>query len=229
MSAERPENTRLLGLVTIGQAPRDDVLPQILPFLPPDLPIRQAGALDDLTPEQIARLAPRPGEYILHTRLRDGTSVTVARERLLPLLQAQLDRLAAEGANPIILLCTGEFPTLTCPVVLIEPDRLVLGVVSGLRPQRLGVLLPLPNQIDEVREKWAAVGSELTFAAASPYADLSAVAAAAEELGRYPPDLIVMDCIGYTPAHKRLVVEATGRPVILSSAIVGRIAGELLS
>ena len=41
-------------------------------------------------------------------------------------------------------------------------------------------------------------------------------------------DLVVMDCIGYTGAHKRTVSQATGRPVMLSSSVVARVVGELL-
>jgi hypothetical protein len=46
-----------LGLVTIGQSPRDDVMAQMMPFLPDNMYIRQVGALDGLTGEQIAKLA----------------------------------------------------------------------------------------------------------------------------------------------------------------------------
>ena len=41
----------VLGVATIGQSPRSDVLPQMLPYLPRDLDIRQAGALDGLSNE----------------------------------------------------------------------------------------------------------------------------------------------------------------------------------
>jgi hypothetical protein len=37
-----------------------------------------------------------------------------------------------------------------------------------------------------------------------------------------------MDCMGYTLAHRRVVIQATGRPVILASRVVARIVGELV-
>ena len=40
---------RVLGLVTIGQSPRDDIMSQMLPLLPDGLDIRQMGALDGLS------------------------------------------------------------------------------------------------------------------------------------------------------------------------------------
>lgn len=219
---------RALGLVTIGQSPRDDVMPQMTPFLPGDLDLRHMGALDGLAPEQILGLAPGPGDYVLHTRLRDGSSVTIGREGVVSLVQACIDELEEEGANPILLLCTGEFPELRSQGLLIEPDRLLVNVIRGLGVRRLGVMVPLPSQIGELTEKWGDIDVAVTFTAASPYADEDEVARAAGELQGHELDLAVMDCIGYTRAHKRAVSQATGRPVMLSLSVVARVVGELL-
>lgn len=220
---------RLLGLVTIGQSPRDDILPQMQPFLPTGLSTCQMGALDGLTRAEIAALAPGPGDYVLHTRLRDGSAATVGRRQVLPLLQSCLGRLDAGGANPIVLLCTGEFPELQSPALLIEPDRLLVNVVRGVRPRRLGVLVPLPVQIEAAAGKWRSVGAEPVFEAASPYGDEAEMARAAEALRGWSPDLVVMDCMGYTQAHKRLVVRATGSLVFLASSVIASLVGELVS
>ncbi|HEY64942.1 MAG TPA: AroM family protein [Caldilineae bacterium] len=219
---------RLLGLVTIGQSPRDDILPQIQPHLPADVNIRQMGALDGLTRAEIDALAPGPGDYVLHTRLRDGSAVTVSRTAILPLLQGCLEQLEGEEANPIVLLCTGEFPELCGSGLLIEPDRLLVNVVRGLRPRRLGVLVPLPAQIEAATEKWRTTGAELAFEAASPYRDGDEVFRAAEALRDQSPDLVVMDCMGYTRAHKEAVQEVMDKPVILAASMVGRVMGELV-
>jgi protein AroM len=229
---------RLFGLVTIGQSPRDDIMPQIWPFLPSGLAVRQVGALDGLTRDQIADLAPplspptlrgmKGEDYVLHTRLRDGTAVTVGRAGIMPLLQACLEKLEGEGANPILLLCTGEFPALRSKALLIEPDRLLVNLIRGLRPQRVGVLVPLPSQIEAAAEKWRAIEAETVFEAASPYGDEADIMRAARALPGQALDLVVMDCMGYTGIHKQVVVKATGRPVVLASQMVARIVGELV-
>jgi protein AroM len=214
--------------VTIGQSPRDDIVPQMLPLLPAGLDIQQMGALDGLTHQQIAELAPGPQDYVLHTRLQDGSAVTLSRERITSLLQSGLKRLQDEGANPIVLLCTGEFPGLQSDALLIEPDRLLVSVVRGLRPQRAGVFVPLSSQIEAVAEKWRMLDAEVVFVAASPYGEQMELIRAAEEVERHLLDLVVMDCMGYTLAHRRVVMQATGRPVILASRVVARIVGELV-
>ncbi len=219
---------RALGLVTIGQSPRDDVMPQMTPFLPGDVEVRQMGALDRLAPEQILELAPGPDDYVLHTRMRDGSSVTIGRERIVSLVQACIDELEEGGANPIVLLCTGEFPELHSRRLLIEPDRLLVNVLRGLGVRRLGVMVPLPSQIDELTEKWGELDVAVTSAAASPYAYEDEVPRAAQTLRGRELDLVVMDCMGYTRAHKQTVSRATGGPVVLSSSVVARVVGELL-
>jgi protein AroM len=219
----------VLGVVTIGQSPRDDVMPQMMPFLPGYVEIRQAGALDGLGGDELAELAREADGYLLHTRLRDGSTITVGREQIASLIQARIDQLEGEGADLILLMCTGEFPTLRRDVLLVEPDRLLVGVVDGLRPRRMAVFVPLPSQAEATDEKWEAVEAEKVYVAASPYGEPDEIARAADELEeRSSIDLVVMDCMGYTEAHRRLVVKAMGKPVILAASLAARVVGELL-
>ena len=218
----------VLGLLTIGQSPRDDVLPQVLPHLPSDVRVIQAGALDDLTDEEIAALAPGPGDYVLTSRLRDGRAVTMARERILPLMQARIEALEAQGANPILILCTGEFPSFRSRALLVEPEKMLPAVVRGLTVRRLGVIAPLPEQLDAMQEKWRPVCADLAVAAGSPYGPVERVVEAARSLQGRAVDLVVMDCIGYTETHRALVRGQVNRPVMLASAAAARVVGALL-
>jgi protein AroM len=218
-----------LGVVTIGQSPRDDVMPQIVPFLPGDVDIRQAGALDGLGSDKLAELAPAPDGYELLTRLRDGSAIAVGREKIVSLVQARIDQLERDGADLILLMCTGEFPALRSDVLLVEPDRLLVGVVDGLRPRRMGVFVPLPSQAEAIDDKWEAVEAEKVYVSASPYGEPDETTRAADGLQeRSLVDLVVMDCMGYTDAHQRLVAKAVGKPVILAASLAARVVGELL-
>ena len=223
-----PSHSAVLGVLTIGQAPRDDVLPQVMPHLPAGTRIVQAGALDGLSEEAIAALAPGPDEYVLTSRLRDGRAVTMAREKIVPLMQERIAALEAQGANPILILCTGEFPPFRSRALLVEPERLLPALVRGLGVRRLGVLVPLPEQIDAVAARWRAIGVEPAVAAGSPYGPATRVAEAARSLRGRPLDLVVMDCMGYTEAHRDLVRAQIDRPVMLASSAVARVIGALV-
>ncbi len=88
---------RKLGTITIGQSPRDDVIPEMLPYLGENVEVIQAGALDGLTYEEILEFEPKEGDYVLVSKLRDGRSVKFAEKHILPRLQNCIDKLEAEG------------------------------------------------------------------------------------------------------------------------------------
>ena len=54
-----------IGLITVGQAPRSDVVPDMAAILGGDVEIVEAGALDGLGHDQIAPLAPEGDDEIL--------------------------------------------------------------------------------------------------------------------------------------------------------------------
>ena len=122
-----------VGIVTIGQSPRTDVVPDMAALLPAGTPVIERGALDDAGPADLARLAPVPGEEVLVSRMRDGTEVALAEARLLPLVQDAVDHVTGRGAAVVAVLCTGTLPRLRCPAPLLLP-----GPWSGTwsRPRR---------------------------------------------------------------------------------------------
>src|SRR5512134_1207411 len=100
---------KTVAVLTIGESPRDDVVPEIEKLLGPDFRVLQAGALDGLDRAGIGALAPAAGQYPLITRLRDGSSVIVAKEQIVPRLQGCIERLEGE-AQAFVIQCVGVFP-----------------------------------------------------------------------------------------------------------------------
>lgn len=217
-----------LGIVTIGQAPRSDVVPQMRRYLPAGTRIIEAGALDGLSTEQAAEFRPRSGEYILTTRMTTGESVVVSKERLMPRLQGAFQQVLKAGADIALILCTGELPELSGQALVVRPDRILRHIVLGFRPRRLGILIPLPEQIGLARERWSEVVPELAVACADPYGDPTYIPQAGLELLDRDPELIVMDCMGYREGHRREVKAATGVPTVLANAAVSRLLAEVL-
>ena len=76
-----------LGLITVGQAPRDDVIIDLLPIFGPEIELIQAGALDGLSLQEISSFAPQDGDYVLVSRLKDGSSAVFAERYIIPRLQ----------------------------------------------------------------------------------------------------------------------------------------------
>src|SRR5262245_16818933 len=101
-----------VGLITVGQAPRSDVVPDMAEILGGDIEIVEAGALDGLDRDEIARLAPEGDDEILVTRLTDGTAVFVGKSKMIPRVEARIAALEDEDVALNVLLCTGAFPKL---------------------------------------------------------------------------------------------------------------------
>ena len=77
--------------LTVGQVPRDDVIPEIKPFLK-NAAILEKGALDGLTKKEIEKtMSPEKDDYVLISRLKNKEHVTFAEKYILPKLQKLID------------------------------------------------------------------------------------------------------------------------------------------
>jgi protein AroM len=223
---------RVLGTLTIGQAPRADVIPIIDAHVPASVRRIHKGVLDGLSRGEIdARYGAAPDEAALVTRLADASVVELSRRRMQDGVQHALFELAGAGCTAILLLCTGTFAGLECRRAwLIEPDRIIPGMVRGLVARRqVGIIVPIAGQIDSERGKWRELARPALFAAASPYSDpLEALLATGAALKDRGAEALVLDCIGFTERH-RAALRPLDIPVILSNAAVARALGELFA
>src|SRR3989442_11153264 len=96
----------VVGLVTIGQSPRADVVPEMATLIGPGVDVREAGALDGLTRGEIDRLAPTGSDEILVTRLRDGSAVFLGQEEIVGPGEQRLAAPQRGRAAKTALLCT---------------------------------------------------------------------------------------------------------------------------
>jgi protein AroM len=220
-----------VGLVTIGQAPRDDVVPDMAEILGRDVRLLQAGALDGLAAAEIAALAPRGDDEILVTRLADGSSVFVAKTHMVPRLQARIAWLEDQGVALTVVLCTGAFPPLVARRPLLEPQPLLLGLLRATTvPGRLGVLTPSVPHVPQTEARWRADGFDALVVPLSPYeeTDAAAVRRAADALRAGGAGLVVMDCIGFRRKTRDELSHLVGAPVLVANLVVARVAAELL-
>ncbi|MER3399353.1 MAG: AroM protein [Chloroflexota bacterium] len=224
---------RIIGTLTIGQSPRDDVVPALKAALHRPVEVLERGALDSLDMDAIAALAPDPGEVGLVSRLQDGTEVLLSQRKLMPLMQAGLDGLVAAGAELVVVLCGADWSGLRSDVLLVNPGRLFPAVIGALAAGRkLGIIKPSPGQVEKERSRYAAMGIEAVVTAASPYADsarLELARTAARELVRAGVDLVWMTCIGMDEVMREVVAGETGRPVILARSLLAAIVDQLLT
>jgi protein AroM len=219
---------RRVAFVTIGQSPRSDVLPDILKETQTAFEVTEQGALDGLTDTEIFNLAPRPSEERLVTRLRDGREVLLGKPAIDRRLHEILAELDQGGFDLLVLLCTGHFTPFRLRTPFIEPQHTVDHFVQGLAygAERIGILLPNVAQIDEFH---GIPGMATKAVAASPYQAGSETAMREAGASLADTDIILMHCIGYTEAMRKVVKQAANRPVLVSRQLVAHAIDMVLS
>jgi protein AroM len=163
--------------------------------------------------------------------MSDGVEVVVAKRFVLPRVQQCIDLLTAKGAEILLFLCTGKFPPFSSKRLFIESQKILDHFILALHQEneRMGLLIPLTDQIMQAGKKYHRLKGKIIIKAASPYAIKDEVSLAAKELKKADSHVIVMHCMGYTQAMKRKVMEITGKPTVLARSLVARTLKELLS
>jgi len=218
-----------LGVVTIGQAPRVDLIPEIKPILGKNVEVIERGALDGLSLKEVEAFYPGKDDEVLVTRMADGTSVTVAEKHIYPRLKDQVKRLESEGVQVILIACTGEFPPFDTRSLIVYPQKVLYHIVVSLaQGLKLGVLIPDELQVASTKKRWSKAAREVIVEAASPYGNIQKVESAADSLSMSGVDIVVMDCIGYTLEMRELVSKLTMKPVLLARSVASKVVSELL-
>lgn len=203
-----------IGLVTIGQSPRVDIVPDIRAALPQSIRIIEAGALDGLSQAEIAAHPPLSKARTLCSRLADGTEVQFDKDFVHERLQQAIHNLEDE-VDLIGLLCSGTFSQLESKVPLLIPHRLLRGYLAALSlPGRWGMLVPKVDQVEPILAELAEWGVNAIGAALSPYAESDRLEQAVRDLAKRRVAAILLNCFGYTLKMKARAQAASQKPVV---------------
>lgn len=221
-----------IGMATIGQSPRDDLVPYMQEVFTKPVEILQKGCLDNLTREEIASLGPEAGEVGIVARLLDGSSTLISHVKILPRMQTVVDQLLGQGCEFVVILCGADWSAINSPRLIVNPGKLFPAIVSSLAMgRRLGIIKPSAGQVEKERERYAQMGIEAVVTSANPYggpARLEAVREAANYLKSRDVDLVWMTCVGMDAPMRAVVQEVVGKPVIFARTILSRVIDELI-
>lgn len=233
--------------LTLGEAPRTDLAPAFEAVAPQGTKVLHAGLLNGLDADEAARrFAPVGSESRFTTKFRSGAAVTVGRRAVVAGLRTRIRELEAEGAALILLLCNDAFDELDDSYEetgalqaagkaarrahLLQPGRLLPAVFAALlNPKRVGVVVPRPELAIRPQEKWRIFAKTPLLAAAPPYSTTKeALADAARQLVEAGAEALVLDCMGYDEAQRRICAEAAGVPVLASRNVTADLVRMLL-
>ena len=219
-----------IGVVTIGQSPRDDIIPEIREVLGPEVEIVERGALDGLSLKEVNVFYQGEAGQTLITRMKDGTEVKITKKHIVPRLKNCILELEGKGVEISILLCTEDFPEIESQKILLRPDRVLQSMVKAiLKKGKLGVIIPSLDQIQATKKKWDSTGFSVVVRAISPYTGTEKeIIEIANKFKNLKVDLIILDCIGFNRMTKAVFRDVTKKPVLLPRTIIGRIAREIV-
>jgi protein AroM len=216
-----------IGMLTIGQSPRTDLIPGLMKILGNEYEIIEAGALDNLSYEDVMKIDLNPEHYILVSRMRDGREIKITKKYVVPRMQKQLDKIEAQGVRLTVVMCTGKFPQFQSKGLVVTPSEILKGVIMGsLKAGKLAVIYPTEEQVPYAEHDFGHPGIELYADSVSPY-EPDDVEGLLKRLKAEEPDLVFLNCFGFPSELKEKVVEATGKSTIHSSALIARVLKEL--
>ena len=218
-----------IGVITIGQSPRPDVVGEILRVLGKEYEVVEKGALDDYTAEEVKDIQLKPGEHLLVTKLRNGQEIKISHELVVSRIQSCVDFLEKTKVDIILLLCTGKFPEFNSKHLIIQPSEIVRGtVVASIRRGKLAVILPAREQIPKMTSNAYGAEVKIYYDSASPYGSIEELKEMAKRVSKENVDLVFLNCMGFTHEMKLIVKDITNKPVIQSSSLVGRVIQEIV-
>jgi protein AroM len=220
----------IVGLLTIGQSSRDDLFQEMKKLIDSRIKTIEAGVLDDFSEEEIAELTPSAGEFPLITKIRGNKSLVVSKNKISTLLEKKINHLHKAGAELVTILCTTPFDTLPAKVFVLKTGNLLNSLIAKLLNNgKLGVLIPLKEQVEISKIRWKNLGIDVVVEYASPYGDLSALKKAASRLSVIEElSLLLMDCLGYSLKMKEMISSFFQAPIILPRTLLSSVINELV-
>lgn len=220
-----------LAILTIGVVPVSEVLPLLTEHIS-EQQITHHSLLGTLSREEVMEeYAPETGDTLLPTLLSDGDLANVSLRKIERALQSVVEVLDHQGYDVILLMSTAPITGLIArKAILVEPTRIIPPLVGSIvDSHQVGVIVPIPELLENQSQKWQGLANAPLLAVANPIWDSEAkLIAAGRDLLDRGADVLMLDCLGFHQRHRDLLQKNLDVPVLLSNVLVARLASELL-
>ena len=207
-----------VAFLTIGQSPRDDVVPDILRSLDGAIESLEYGILDEVTREGLCQAYPGPDDPALLTRLRDGSEVVLSMDWTCQRIREVYRDVAAREIDLIVLMSTILGDSVAPAGATVYCDRVIDRAVAGFANagQKVGIVLPLEGQEDQIAQDKG--GPNWALVAIARPGDSKALTTALMKLGGC--DIIMLHSVSYSEAEREAAKKMSGKPVVLARHLV---------
>lgn len=216
-----------VAVVTLGQTPRSDVVPELCELTGRPMEPVEFGVLDGVGADVLARIAPGPGEPALLTRLRDGSDIVMSIDWTSDRMQEIYSEIAGLDIDLVVLMSSllGAVPAPAQTTIFC--DRVIVRTIETFTDAglRVGILLSLDSQGDMVvRDRTRR--PEMVRAAIARPGDHAALATAIDELNDC--DVLILHSVTYSEDERRKAAARSGKPVVIARRLVASAIREAL-
>lgn len=216
-----------VGLFTIGQSPRLDVVPEIVPLLLPNIEVVEEGLLDGIPQEEINLLKPEFGENPLVTRLKDGSQVQLSEKKINTMIHEAIDNMRTKkDVRAVGVLCTHDFHESRFSFPVIFPHHILnFQITQTFQIHNIGVVIPLEDQVRMASGKWDI--EKVNVEVKSPYEEGKEWEEIAQKFIQENVEAVILDCIGYTEQDKLDLKNLLPSPILLPRAALAQAINQL--
>lgn len=204
--------------LTIGKAPREDIVPEVAALIGIPIEVHQMGILDDLSRRHIEDLTAVDGQPMLVTYLNRHIRICLSRAGVAARLNAILAGFRSYEYDLVVILVTGFTDQILMKGPILNAHRAMESALLSLVPagKTVGVIHPLP------------AGSSGTYAGFPAWNVLHASARERnpeELLGALlelsEADVVLLSSMSYDEDDYRILARVTQKPVLLGRRVLG--------
>lgn len=224
---------KTIAVLSIGQTPRVDITEDLKNKLSKGFRLTEYGLLDGMSrKEAVEKLGYRGKGDKLITRMgQDRQMIELSDAAVMQQMQTCIERAEKDGADLMLMACTGDFPDYVCHVPLLFPGvsqrKRAIEIAHGAE---IGVIIPNAGQKAQIAQWWKDCGVNVRLLeTADPFGDTEEIVNAGHRLKCAGAAVLCMDCFGYTGAQQAAVCQATGLKTVLPREVLMEEAIRLLN
>ncbi|NYB74677.1 AroM family protein [Sedimentibacter hydroxybenzoicus DSM 7310] len=217
------------AMITMGHSPRTDIIPDISALLNNHINIVHAGVMDEFSCEYIRKeFIPATDEEPFVSKLKDGRMHAFSRNAAMDLLQNKIDLYCQQDTAAIVLLCTSKFDNIKCSVPLIEPYKLLHNTVKSIDSgMKISAVFPFESHFISMKESWEQ-DIKLNDSICINPSDSLGCSNIISHFQHDKPDLLILDCLGYTNEWRETISEGLNIPIVHPRTLIAGLLNNIL-
>lgn len=204
--------------MTIGQTPRDDILPDLLSFVDRPLKRFEFGVLDNMDDDDWDNLQPAKDEMRFSCRLRDGSYVMVSADAVEQRVADLCSRLDHQDFDLIVVFSTMLYLDFNTRTPLLHTQRVVDAWIETLilSENRIGVIYLLEEQHDRFGKRFVGLSRNLqSCTLTGQYNNIECIADKLHDC-----DIVLLNSVSYTEQVAKRISKMIGKPVVTADRVL---------